>query len=154
MDENQIKQIVIDYLESLEKSCLAGTGLRKMSCLPHSKGMIRLAILSLVQLEKNYEGFDEAQKEELVNAYMKLAYVVDDSLADKYLDMYNRWQLKKDDPNRTTQDEHAIKQYLSYMSVVEAKSDDLKVEMLEFIKECDAKEHRFANRPHNIHEEE
>lgn len=154
MDENQIKQIVIDYLESLEKSCLAGTGLRKMSCLPHSKGMIRLAILSLVQLEKNNSGFDDDQKDELVNAYMKLAYVVDDSLAEKYSNMHNDWQEKKNDPNHTTQDENQIKQYLAYMSIVEAKSDDLRIEMLEFIKECDAKEHRFSKRPHNIHEEE
>ena len=72
-------------------------------------------------------------RDNLVTSYSLLDNFVDDAIVDKYAKIYQDWQSKKLDHNKSKKDEKLIKQYLSYTYTL--KGSDLYDEINKYIVE-------------------
>lgn len=132
MDIDKAKKILRKYKAVLAKGTVNGTSLHKLSSLPYGTAKIKYAIYALLESGK----FDEP---ELINDYADLASFVEDTLVDKYVKNYETWQAKKADLFRTKSDESLIKQYLAFSSIIQSKSDELRNEVSEFVRDMNSR---------------
>ena len=134
MDAKEASEIVEAYKACISKGTEGETIFRRVSWLPYSKLKIKYAYCTLLEdTIKKKDRLTSDLKENLVTSYSLLNNFVDDNIVNKYAKIYQDWQSKKLDLNKSKKDERLIKQYLSYTYTL--KGSDLFDEINEYIGE-------------------
>lgn len=123
MDIKEAKKIIKTYEVCISKGTEGETILRKISYLSYSKAKIKYAYFIFLEDVIEKEGhLSPNLRKKLTASYLLLDSFVDDSMADKYIKIYQNWQSKKSNPNKNKKDERLIKQYLAYTSTLKGES--------------------------------